>query len=584
LKSTIRAGPVEILVNNYQLIPPSTHPTGCRYEWIKPFDFDSPNYGIYPLSDTELENILEELGVLKKYEDHVEHEEHEEQGEDEDEINKLDNDKTVELKLRELSDSDIIKIKELLKEAYRPGNRQYMVLYLSGWLAKARISPISAIKLVKMLYDETSDSDSLKTRLGAVVYSYKKAGINVDQYAEEIERIVGVAPYGLEKTIQEEQVKGKSGLQEILEEALGEERALAVVKELEEILQTSSPWRDSVIELLDYEKQIYAVANLRKLVMVRARLVDNKLVYKERVAVVAPTKLIVYENPIGGIRKYQAVFEGATLRKPLVVGPALIEEIADRLRAEGLVYHNRLINDVLNAIVNAFIKRGRAEIKAEIESPGFYIVDGKLVAVNYEISDPDREKLKRALLLLNELAEMWFKHAIDKFATVVKWGAVAPFSYVIKQRGRFLKWLYLYGDSATGKTTLARIVLKIWGLDSKNEKTGASIDTPARFGYVVSSSTFPVLVNEPGGALAKEDIVEMLKNSVDGTIVRGKYVRGTYVEYPALAPLVFTSNKQIPRDDALVRRLYIITFSYGEKYHKRNKQSSRRRLSRNYKY
>lgn len=556
LKSTIRAGPVEILVNNYQLIPPSLHPSGVRYEWIRPFNFDLPNYGIYPLTDTELENILDELGVVKKFE---------EQAGEVAENNNLINAKTVEAKLRELSDSEIIKIKELLKEAYKPGARQYIWLFLSGWTAKARISPISVAKILKMLYEETGDEDSIKSRAGAIVYTYRKAGIDLTQYANDFEALFGVKPYGLGKEISEEQVKGKSGLQEILEEALGEERALAVLKELEEILQTSSPYRDSVFELLDYEKQLYAVANLRKLVMVRARLVNNKLVYKERVAVVAPTRLIVYDNPIGGIRKYQVVFEGATLRKPLTVGPALIEEIADRLRAEGLVYNSRLINDVLSAIVNAFIKRGRAEIKAEIESPGFYIVDNRLVAVNYEISDPDREKLKSALLLLNELAETWFKHAIDKFATIVKWGAVAPFSYVIKQRGRMLKWLYLYGDSATGKTTLARIVLRIWGLDSKYEKTGASIDTPARFGYVVSSSSFPIVVNEPGNALAKEDIVEMLKNSVDGTIVRGKYVRGTYVEYPALAPIIFTSNKHIPQDDALARRLYIITFSYGEK-------------------
>lgn len=128
-----------------------------------------------------------------------------------------------------------------------------------------------------------------------------------------------------------------------------------------------------------------------------------------------------------------------------------------------------------------------------------------------------------------------------------------------------MKWLYLFGDSATGKTTLGKIVLRMWGLDSRYEKTGASVDTPARFGYVVSSSTFPALVNEPGNALVKEDIVEMLKNAVDGAIVRGKYVRGTYVEYPALAPLIFTSNKFVPKDDALVRRLYVMTFSYGEK-------------------
>ncbi|MEM1831301.1 MAG: hypothetical protein QXJ97_07220 [Desulfurococcaceae archaeon] len=52
-------------------------------------------------------------------------------------------------KLRELSDSEILRIVDLLKDAYRPGYRQFIVLYLSGWLAKARVSPISAIKAVK---------------------------------------------------------------------------------------------------------------------------------------------------------------------------------------------------------------------------------------------------------------------------------------------------------------------------------------------------------------------------------------------------------------------------------------------------
>ncbi|MDW7990207.1 MAG: hypothetical protein RMH75_06050, partial [Archaeoglobaceae archaeon] len=87
---------------------------------------------------------------------------------------------------------------------------------------------------------------------------------------------------------------------------------------------------------------------------------------------------------------------------------------------------------------------------------------------------------------------------------------------------RMFRWLYLYVDSGTGKTTLGRIVLKMWELDTRYEKTGTSIDTPARFGYVVSMSTFPVLVNEPGGALVREEIVEMIKNSADSTTAMGE--------------------------------------------------------------
>lgn len=466
--------------------------------------------------------------------------------------------------LRELGDSDLIKIKELLKEAYRPGQRQLMILYLTGWLAKARVSPVAATKLVKMIYEESGDNDPLKTRLSALVYSYKKAGIDVDQYAEAIEALTGVRPYGLEREIDERQVKGKSGLQEILENTLGEEEAITIIKEIEEILGVASPYRDSVIELLDYEKQLYAVANLRRLVLVRARLDNGRLKYKERVAVVAPTKVVVYDNPLGGVRKYEVVFEGATLKKPLVIGPAFIQDIADRLKAEGLVYHSRLIYDVLNAVVNAFIRKGRAEIREEIESPGFYLVDGRITVVGREVREVSKEELKEALLTLNKLAE-WFSHAIDRFSLVIKWGLVSPFSYIYKQKGRWIPWLYLYGSSFTGKTTLGDIVLEIWGLSSRHRKTGANIDTPARFGYVVSLSTFPVVVNEPGNALGREDIIEMMKNAIENITARGRYTRGSYTESPALAPLLMTSNRVLPRDDALLRRLIILRFTYGER-------------------
>ncbi|MCX8209379.1 MAG: hypothetical protein N3G79_07050, partial [Sulfolobales archaeon] len=161
-------------------------------------------------------------------------------------------------KLRELNDSEILKIVELLKDAYKPGYRQSLVLFLSGWMAKANISPLSAVRIVKHLYDSTQDQDPLRTRLSAVVYSYKKAGVDVDAFASEIEQIAGSKPYGLEKEISEEEVKGRSGLQEIFEDVIGEERALAVIHELSEILQTLSPYKDSVIELVDYEKQLYA--------------------------------------------------------------------------------------------------------------------------------------------------------------------------------------------------------------------------------------------------------------------------------------------------------------------------------------
>ncbi len=154
-----------------------------------------------------------------------------------------------------------------------------------------------------MLYEKTGDSDNIKTRASAIVYSYKKAGIDLDEYESDFENLFGVKPYGLEKEINEEWIKGRTGIQEILEETLGEEKALAIIDELNKIFQKASPFRDSIIEILDYEKQLYAIANLRKLTTVRGRRESDKLVYKERVFIGAPTEVTVYINPIGGDNK-----------------------------------------------------------------------------------------------------------------------------------------------------------------------------------------------------------------------------------------------------------------------------------------
>ncbi len=470
---------------------------------------------------------------------------------------------------KELNDNQLLKLKEILSPAWVEGQRQILALFMSGWLAKARIHPVSTAKLFRLLAGERGDNE-LEERLSTIYYSYKKLYGAIPELKEldktiEEWKAQGILRRNVSRAISEERVKGKTGVQEILENTLGEERALEAVREIEEILGTASPFKDSVIEILDYDKQLYAVANLRKHVVVRARRDGNRLVYKEKVTVGAPTRVTVYVNPLGGLTKYEVVWEARTRPRPLVIGPVPIEDVVDRLKAEGLVLNHRLVRDVINAIIEAYLRKGRAEIREEIEAPGFYWVDGRLVAVRWEPREVSSEELREALELLGELAGEWFSHAVDKFSTIVKWGIIAPFIYAMKQKGRWVPWLILYGASRTGKTTLGEIVLHIWGLDNRYRKTGANIDTVPRLGHVLSQSTFPTLVNEPGAAIAREDVVETLKNAVETTIARGRYVRGSYTEIPSLSPLIMTSNKVLPRDDALLRRFMVIRFTYGER-------------------
>jgi hypothetical protein len=567
LKGSLRQGSVELLINNYQLIPPSKHRTGVLYEWINEINLELPNHRIYSLLDIELETLLKEIGYLKDKEVIEEKIERKEASE-----------KIIEKKiekprgkLRRLTNDEKLKIFEALKEAYKPGYRQYIWLFLSGWGAIAKIDPLDIGEVLKMLYDTTGDSDNIKTRASAIVYSYKKAGIDLDEYESDFENLFGVKPYGLEKEINEEWVKGRTGIQEVLEETVEEEKALAIIDELNKIFQKASPFRDSIIEILDYEKQLYAIANLRKLTTVRGRRENDKqgarLVYKERVFIGAPTEVTVYINPIGGITKYKVRWETPTRPRPLIIGPAMLDEIVDRLKAEGLVTSSRLAYDVMAAIVEGFIRRGKALIKEEIEAPGFYIVDGKLIATNIDIEKPDKDDVKQAIEILNGLGEKWFSHAQDRFSRVFRWGVISPFIYAYKQMGKWVKWKYLYGASKTGKTTLGEIaVIYLWGLDeTKHKKPGSSIDTVARLGHVLSQSTFPTLVNEPGGVFMKEELVDMIKSGIESTTARGKYYRGNYIEIPSLSPLLFTSNRTLPKDDALLRKLDIERFTFGEK-------------------
>jgi len=534
----------------YVVAPPSIHPSGKTYQLKTPIE-------IVELTPSDWLKILDILGAKKEVK---------KQGEENKKVEGL-----VGSDLRNLNDSDIVKIKELLKDAYREDFRQFIWLFLSGWGAKARVNPISIVKILKMLYDETQDKDQLKMRLSAVVYSYKKAGV----WNQEIEEMIknqfsewGINRVsGLESLINEDNIKGKSGLQEILEQTIGEEKALETIRQIEEILGVASPFYDSIFEILDYEKQIYAVANLRKKLMVRAQKRPEGIVYKEAIAPVCPTKIVMYQNPLGGITKYEITFEGKE-RKKLVVGPAIIDDIIARLKIEGgMVKNKRYFDDVLNAIIHGFLKKKRIEIKEEIESPGFYLVDGEIRPVKIDVKETNKQELFEALELLEELSKR-FEHAIDRFSTAIKWGLIAPFSYIYKQKHNWIPWLYLFGASGTGKTTIGEIILSIWGLGPDHIKTGASIDTVPRLGHILGQSTFPFLINEPGNALGREDVIEAIKNAIEKPVARGRFIRGSYTEIPSLAPIIMTSNKHLPRDDALRRRLIVLIFTYGEKIDK----------------
>ena len=150
-----------------------------------------------------------------------------------------------------LGEEQIERIRSLLRPAYRSGFRQLIWLFFSGWAAKSGVDPVSALRILKGLYDETGDEDSLKMRAGALVYSYKKAGFDLERYSAEIERIAGEKPYGLEREIREEDIKGITGLQEVLKASLGNKEAFDIISGISEVFGASMESIESFSEIFE---------------------------------------------------------------------------------------------------------------------------------------------------------------------------------------------------------------------------------------------------------------------------------------------------------------------------------------------
>ncbi|UTB33889.1 MAG: hypothetical protein NKF70_06790 [Methanobacterium sp. ERen5] len=291
-------------------------------------------------------------------------------------------------------------------------------------------------------------------------------------------------------------------------------------------------------------------------------------------------KLTVFDSPISEeVRKFKAVFKTNLKNQPITVGPATLTEVYNFLLESGYIPSTRFGKDITTMSLNTFVKNGLAEVKTEIESPGFYFNDktNEILVVKYTLEDPTNDKLEKALKLLKEFID-WFPDQ-DKIITVFKWGLISPFIYPMKQRGADVQWLYLYGRGGSGKTTLGKMVLYLWGMPDENSDIGGSgFNSEYRIGNRLQQSTFPIVVNEPGAIFENINTRDMLKTASQQKISRGKQINGHYSTIPALAPVIFTSNQPLPTigddQEALIRRFVIQSFGYGEKNQKMIKKHS----------
>jgi len=285
-----------------------------------------------------------------------------------------------------------------------------------------------------------------------------------------------------------------------------------------------------------------------------------------------PHELIVYDSPLlDQPRTFKIIWtSNVTSRNFVTAGEstgATIQEIEQYLINAGFSHSPRLVSGALSCTINTMIQKGMATIKEDIDNPGFYYNpdNDKITPVKRICKVPSKEEIAKAVNTLNELT-VFFKDNLTTLATVFKWGLMSEFSFAMKQAGKWMPWMYLKGSAGSGKTTIAKVILYIWSVPTPdNNVGGSSFDTVARLGAKISKSCDPIVVNEPAAVFGRQSTNEMVKVSVESTTGRSKYKGSYFGGIPAFAPVIFTANQYLPEDDALIRRLYVLSFSYSQR-------------------
>lgn len=294
----------------------------------------------------------------------------------------------------------------------------------------------------------------------------------------------------------------------------------------------------------------------------------------------SPIKVTIVDSPITEApRDFNIQWKTSLSSKPFTTsgekGAANINEIANYLENAGYSPHPNKLKGAVASVINCYQREGLAIIKEEVENPGFFYnnEEDKVIVVKYDYITPKKAQLKEAIQLLHNLGD-YFKGVETKLASSLKWSWMSAFSYILKQYGNWMPWLYLHGQAGSGKTTLGKICLYCWGTpNEKNETGGSSFDSEYKVGMILSQSTFPHLINEPLGLFQKRGVFEMLKTSIEHTIARSKNINGVYTQIPAFTPIIFTANQSAPQDDAFLRRTYRIPFYYNERKDDKSKKS-----------
>ena len=391
-----------------------------------------------------------------------------------------------------VNSSDCSNIASVIANAYRNGSRNDIIFDLSGFLYRQNLKLEIAESIVKDLCKLTNDEE-VSNRLQVVQNTYEKA-------------------------MSGELITGQNALFKTLVRIVGTDAANQITSGIIQILnknqnpvlsQLTENIRDDlsghIFETVCYDPLTLVVAHAVKKQILTCRTpryipsdmmeynkLDN-LKHGDVIINAAPVKIVRYENPLNNQIKYKIDFE-TPIGHSFTISPSTVEDMIKELRMRGVVYKPRVVEEAINAVLNGAQRNNKVSVVRQIDTPGFYYVDGKIVTSEIDVYPKAlaNEDIRKCAEFLNELVTR-SKHP-EILVTLMKWAILSPFSYVFKQLSqegieRWMPWPYLDGHTQTSKTTDGTIALAIHRKQKTKVGLG-SVDNIRRLAEAISRKYF----------------------------------------------------------------------------------------------